>query len=58
VISEFMASNDATLRDDDGEYPDWIEINNAGGVRVGLHETLEHNEMGVAILGRSPTVYC
>ena len=28
-INEFMASNDATIQDDVGEYPDWIEIYNA-----------------------------
>lgn len=26
VITEFMASNDHTLEDEDGDYPDWIEI--------------------------------
>jgi hypothetical protein len=28
VISEFMAANDHTLADDDGEFTDWIEIYN------------------------------
>ena len=28
VISEFMASNEATLPDEDGDFPDWIEIFN------------------------------
>ncbi len=28
LISEFMASNQATLPDEDGEFPDWIEIQN------------------------------
>jgi hypothetical protein len=28
VISEFMASNSSTLRDDDGDFSDWIEIHN------------------------------
>ena len=28
VISEFVASNDRSLRDQDGDYPDWIEIQN------------------------------
>ncbi len=28
VISEFMAANDHTLVDDDGEYTDWIEVYN------------------------------
>lgn len=29
-ITEFMAGNTATIRDNDGEYSDWIEIYNAG----------------------------
>ncbi len=28
VISEFMASNSETLADEDGDYPDWIELYN------------------------------
>lgn len=28
AISEFMASNDSILRDEDGDHPDWIEIYN------------------------------
>ena len=30
VINEFMASNDTTLADEDGEFEDWIEIHNTG----------------------------
>lgn len=30
IISEFMANNDRTLRDDEGDKSDWIEIFNAG----------------------------
>jgi hypothetical protein len=29
-ISEFLAANTATLRDDNGEFSDWIEIHNSG----------------------------
>ena len=29
-ISEFMASNDVTLTDEDGDFSDWIEIVNSG----------------------------
>ncbi|MEY4813958.1 MAG: hypothetical protein RLZZ162_1031, partial [Verrucomicrobiota bacterium] len=28
VITEFMASNTTTLADEDGAFPDWIEIFN------------------------------
>ena len=31
VISEFMASNQHTLEDEDGDDPDWIEVYNASG---------------------------
>lgn len=30
VISEFMASNETTLADEDGDFSDWIEITNTG----------------------------
>ncbi|MBX3744481.1 MAG: lamin tail domain-containing protein [Verrucomicrobiae bacterium] len=36
VISEFMASNGSTLADEDGDYPDWIELHNAGAEAVNL----------------------
>jgi len=36
VISEFMAVNDTTLVDEDGDYPDWIELLNAGSTDVDL----------------------
>ena len=36
TISEFMATNRATLADEDGHYPDWIEIRNAGATAMDL----------------------
>lgn len=30
-INEFLASNDSVIRDENGEYEDWIELYNAGG---------------------------
>jgi len=36
IISEFMADNKNTLRDEDGDYPDWIELYNSGDKRVNL----------------------
>ena len=30
IISEFMAINESTLADEDGDYVDWIEIYNSG----------------------------
>jgi len=36
IVSEFMASNDQTLRDGDGNSSDWIEIHNPTGAAVVL----------------------
>ncbi len=36
VINEFMAINDKTLQDEDGNYPDWIELHNASADDVSL----------------------
>ncbi len=36
VISEFMAVNDSTLKDEDGDYSDWIELFNPGKTPVNL----------------------
>ena len=36
LISEFMASNDATLNDQDGDSSDWVELHNDGGSAVDL----------------------
>ncbi|MCC5805074.1 MAG: CotH kinase family protein [Opitutales bacterium] len=35
-INEFMASNGATLADEDGDYEDWIELRNFGDAPVSL----------------------
>ncbi|HTD64908.1 MAG TPA: lamin tail domain-containing protein, partial [Candidatus Limnocylindria bacterium] len=35
-ITEFMASNTSTLRDEDNLFPDWIEIHNSGTDAVNL----------------------
>ena len=36
VINEVMASNGATLADEDGDYEDWIELYNAGNETVNI----------------------
>ena len=35
-ITEFMADNESVLRDEDGDYSDWIEIYNPGATPVNL----------------------
>jgi len=35
-ISEFLASNKAGLKDEDGDYSDWIELHNGGSTPVDL----------------------
>jgi hypothetical protein len=37
VINEFMASNNSTSADEDGDYSDWIEIYNRGSTVVSLY---------------------
>lgn len=36
VLTEFLARNESTVRDEDGEFADWIEISNPGDVAVDL----------------------
>src|SRR5438067_8722783 len=36
AISEFMASNQSTLADEDGDYSDWIELHNPDTTAVNL----------------------
>ncbi|MGB0387932.1 MAG: CotH kinase family protein [Ardenticatenaceae bacterium] len=36
VISEFMASNESTLADEEGEFSDWIEIHNRDSTQINL----------------------
>ena len=35
-INEFMASNRVTITDEDGDYPDWIELYNSGSSTLNL----------------------
>ncbi|MDA3867460.1 MAG: lamin tail domain-containing protein [Salinivirgaceae bacterium] len=36
VINEFMASNSSVIADEDGDYPDWIELYNTGDEPVNM----------------------
>ncbi len=37
IISEFMAINNSTLADEDGDFSDWIEIHNSGTLAIQLN---------------------
>lgn len=37
LINEFMASNASTIADEDGDFPDWIELYNSGTDTLNLH---------------------
>ena len=46
VMSEIMTSNQSTLADDDGDFPDWIEIYNASSSPANLNGwTLEADDI-------------
>ncbi|MDE0570434.1 MAG: lamin tail domain-containing protein [Verrucomicrobiales bacterium] len=48
AISEFMASNDSTIPDEDGEFSDWIEIINEGNETIdvgGYHLTDNEDDL-------------
>ena len=48
VLSEFMASNDTTLPDEDGDFTDWIEVANMGSSAIdlaGYHLTDNQEEL-------------
>ena len=48
IISEFMASNDANLPDEDGDYSDWIELHNPTTADItlqGYHLTNNDNDL-------------
>ena len=38
VINEFMSTNATVLQDEDGDYPDWIELYNAGSSTLQLQD--------------------
>ena len=36
LINEFMASNTASVQDEDGDFPDWLELYNPGTAPIDL----------------------
>ncbi|MCG8599936.1 MAG: lamin tail domain-containing protein [Verrucomicrobiales bacterium] len=53
-INEFMARNDKTLADEDGEFPDWIEIYNPDGAPYDLSGCYLTDDDGDRTMWRFP----
>ena len=53
-LSEFMASNNSTLADEDGDFSDWIEIYNAATNTRSLND---QNGVSLAQIGPRPTSF-
>lgn len=56
IISEFMADNERTLRDDLGAYSDWIEVFNKGTTNVNLLDWGLSDDPTKPFLWRFPAV--
>ncbi|HTD65555.1 MAG TPA: lamin tail domain-containing protein, partial [Candidatus Limnocylindria bacterium] len=54
-ISEFLASNNGGLRDEDGASPDWIEIFNSGSNTVNLDGWFLTDDSSVLTMWRIPS---
>ena len=54
IITEFMASNDKTLKALDGDSPDWIEVFNTGKTAVSLDDYGLTNDPAVPLKWRFP----
>src|SRR5438093_4650472 len=54
LITEFMAINDTTLTDQDGQYSDWIEIYNSGADTVNLDGWYLTDDSGALTKWRFP----
>src|SRR5687768_5248561 len=46
IISEFMADNASSVQDEEGDYPDWIELYNSGPSAVSLKGWFLSDEPG------------
>jgi len=56
-ISEFMASNDRTLNDEDGDDSDWIEIFNSGSTPTSLNGWFLTDKANNLVKWRFPDVF-
>ena len=55
-ITEFMADNQATVEDEDGDSPDWIEIFNSGTEAVNLEGYFLTDAADTLTMWRFPAV--
>ena len=56
-INEFMASNDVAFPGPQGDYPDWIEIYNAGSEAVNLSGYYLYDTLDVTVAYQIPDTY-
>jgi hypothetical protein len=56
VISEFLAINEAGMRDDDGDLCDWIELHNTGDAIVNLTDCFLTDKIDMPIKWKLPTL--
>lgn len=54
VINEICASNRTTLKDEDGEYSDWIELYNGGSAPIRLSDYALSDDEGTLVKWRFP----
>ncbi|MEE3199961.1 MAG: lamin tail domain-containing protein, partial [Planctomycetota bacterium] len=55
-ITEFMADNDSLLADEDGDFPDWIELYNSGTDSVDLEGWYLSDDPEALALWRFPAL--
>ena len=53
-INEYCASNTTVLADEDGDFPDWIELYNAGAEAVNLKDYGLSDDIANPLLWRLP----
>lgn len=56
-LNEFLASNDASFPGPQGDFPDWIEIYNAGSEPVMLGGYYMYDTLDVSIAYQIPSTY-
>ena len=56
LITEFLADNESTRRDEDNEYSDWIEIYNPSGEPASLNDYYLTDDPGDLQKWRFPDV--